>query len=230
MTKTDLSHLIRLIERQRRFEWDLARDEQTRAAARLIAGKTHDLLNLVQIVQLATAQLARRCDPTGLEFIDDLTRAASDAAVSLKQLMAMARPSHAVSSAVPAGASAGAAITRIVDELRPAIPIDLHLALAPDTTTALSAEELAHLILGLALEAASAPRIELHVRQRTIEGGPWVEILRGADLPPYHEALPFDLRTVEVLVARVGGELTISEGRGGGSELVVALPATFASA
>ncbi|MBL0213776.1 MAG: hypothetical protein IPQ07_07830 [Myxococcales bacterium] len=227
MTKTEL---IGLIERQRRFEWDLARDEQTRAAARLIAGKTHDLLNLVQIVKLATAELAKRCDPTGLEFIDDLTRAAIDAEASLKQVMAVARPSHAVTGRVRTGDPVGAAITQIVDELRRAIPIDLHLALAPDTTTALSHDELGHLILGLALEAASAPRIELHVRQRAIADVPWVEILRGADLPPYHDALPFDLRTVEVLVARAGGELSIAERRGGGSELVVALPATFASA
>lgn len=222
MTKTEL------IERQRRFEWDLARTEQTRAAGQLVAGKTHDLLNLVQIVRLATSELEKRCDPTGREFLDDLARASLDAEASLKQLMIVARPELVVA----VGAPVGAAITAAVDELRPAIAIDLTLALAPETTSALSERELLHLVIALALDAASAPRIELHVRERSIEGVQWIELVRGADTPPFPASgpLPFDLRAVEVLVEHAGGELSSSERRGGGSELVVALPATSASA
>jgi len=52
---------LALVQRQRRFEWALAREEHGRAASRLVAGKTHDLMNLVQIVQLATYELERRC-------------------------------------------------------------------------------------------------------------------------------------------------------------------------
>ena len=215
MTKTDL------LDRQRRYEWDLAREEHTRTAAKLVAGKTHDLLNLVQIVKLASEELAKRCDATGQEFVADLQRAALDAEVSLKSLMEVARPEKVVTR----GAAVGATITRTLDELRPTIPITLHLAIVPDTATQLTADELTHLLLGLALDAAAAPLIELFVRDREINGNPWVELVRGTELPPPEGELPFDLRAVETLVARAGGELSQSERRGGGSELVIALPA-----
>lgn len=211
---------IELIERQRRFEWELARDEQTRVAARLVAGKTHDLLNLIQIVKLASAELAKRCDATGQEFVADLTRAAGDAESSLKSLLHVAGRDHAPVRGAPVGAT----ITRIVDDVRPAIPITLHLAIGPDTATALTDEELAHLVLGIALDAAAAPMIELFIRDRSIDDVPWVEIVRGADLPVPESGSSFDLRAVETLVARGGGELSQSERRGGGSELVIALP------
>ena len=77
MTKTDAR--LTLCQKQRRFEWELAREEQTRTAAKLVAGKTHDLMNLVQIVQLASEELATRCGESGKDFIDDLRRAAQDA-------------------------------------------------------------------------------------------------------------------------------------------------------
>ena len=215
MMKTDL------IERQRRFEWELARDEQTRAAAKLVAGKTHDLLNLIQIVKLASGELAKRCDPSGQEFVADLTRAAADAETSLKSLLHVAGRDHTPVR----GAPVGAAITKILDEVRPAIPITLHLAIGPDTATALTAEELQHLVIGIALDASTAPLIELFVRDRSIDDVPWVEIVRGADLPLPDDGGSFDLRAVETLVTRGGGELSQSERRGGGSELVIALPA-----
>lgn len=215
MTKTEL------INRQRRFEWDLAREEHAREAAKLVAGKTHDLLNLVQIVKLATFQLEKRCDATGQEFVADLERAAADAEASLRSLMEVARPEQVVVRGAPVGPTVAA----ILDELRPTIPITLHLAIGPETATQLSADELSHLVLGLALDAAAAPLIELYVRDRAIHGVPWVEIVRGTALPPPEGDLPFDLRAVEALVTRAGGELSQSERRGGGSELVIALPA-----
>src|ERR1700759_1248207 len=95
-----------LVECQLRFEWRLAREVQTHAAARLVAGKTHDLLNLVQIVQLASLELSRRCPPDAEEFITDLRKAAEDAQHQLAQLMAVARPEEIIM----AGAHVGAAI------------------------------------------------------------------------------------------------------------------------
>jgi hypothetical protein len=219
MTKTEL------IERQRRFEWELGREQASRTAAALVRGKTHDLLNLVQIVKLATDELSRRCDASGQEFIADLARAAADAESSLRELMQAARPERGHAR----GATVGAVLTQVVEELRGAIPIDLHLAIGPETATSLSADELSHLVIGLALEAAASPRIELHVRERDIDQARWVELVRGADIPPTEGELPFDLRAVELLVAGAGGELSCAERRGGGSELVVALP-TSASA
>jgi hypothetical protein len=217
MTKTDVR--LSLAQRQRRFEWELARDEQTRAAAQLVAGKTHDLMNLVQIVQLATLELARLCGEGGKEFIDDLQRAARDAQTSLAELMAVARPEHAVRR----GAAVGAAFTAAVNALRPAIAIDEHLAVSADTATQCTAEDIEHLIYGLVLDAEDAPRIELLIRDRVIAGKPWVEIVRGTDVPIGGDR--FELRAVEAIATRGGGEVATCERRGGGTEVVVALPA-----
>src|SRR5215475_10103512 len=152
MTKTD--ERLALVERQRRFEWQLAREVQTQAAARLVAGKTHDLLNLIQIVQLASLELARRCTADAAEFIADLRKAAEDAQHQLAELMAVARPEEII---VP-GAHVGAAVTAAVETVRAAstIEVDLHLAVAPEVATRCSAEELAHVIYGLTLDAATA--------------------------------------------------------------------------
>ncbi|HEY0191004.1 MAG TPA: hypothetical protein VGC42_07755 [Kofleriaceae bacterium] len=230
-----MNERLALVERQRRFEWQLARDAQTRAAAGYVAGKTHDLLNLVQIVQLATLELSRRSTPEAQEFIADLTRAAADAQHQLGELMARARPEERV----VAGAPVGAVITAAVETLRAAstIAVDLHLTVEPGVTTRCSAEELEHLIYGLALDAVSAAEqapagdagpadlaspVELFVRSRTIEGKPWLEIVRGARSPIDGER--FDLRAVEVIATKNGGELAHSERRDGSTELVVALP------
>lgn len=217
MTKTDAR--LALVQKQRRFEWDLARDEQTRVAGKLVAGRTHDMLNVVQIVQLASAELEKRCGAAGKEFIDDLVRAASDAQSQLQELMALARPDVVVTR----GAAVGATVIRVLDEIRTAVEVDLHLAVSADTTTALTTEQLEHLVIGMVLDAADAPRIELFVRDRTIDRKAWVEIVRGAEIAAGGDR--FDLRSVELLAKRGGGEISSSERRGGGTELVVALPA-----
>jgi hypothetical protein len=116
------------------------------------------------------------------------------------------------------------------------IAVDLHLAVAPEVTTRCSAEELAHVIYGLALDAATTGAevdaagdadaahgaIELFVRERTIDGKPWLEIVRGAGVELAGEH--FDLQAVEAVAVKNGGELGHSERRGGGTELVIALP------
>lgn len=212
---------LELVQLQRRFEWELARNEYTRAAGTLVAGKTHDLLNLVQIVQLASGELATRCDETGQEFVADLIRAAHEAEVSLKGLMAVARPEREALR----GPAVGAVVAETVEAMRPGVPIDLHLEIAPESASALSAEELRYLVRGLALDASESPGAALLVRDRTISGAPWIEFVRAADRPGFEGELSFDLRAVEMLVVRAGGELSCAERRGGGSELVVALPA-----
>ena len=239
MTKTN--ERLALVERQRRVEWQLAREVQTQVAARFVAGKTHDLLNLIQIVQLATLELERRCTGDAAEFITDLRNAAVDAQHQLAELMALARPDEII---VP-GAQVGAAITAAVDTVRAAstIAVDIHLAVRPEVTTRCSAEELAHVIYGLTLDAATAEAdaaaeaaeaaeagapgpapgaIELFVRDRTIDGKRWLEIVRGTGVELAGER--FDLQAVEAIAIKNGGELAHSERRGGGTELVVALP------
>jgi len=242
---TKINERLALVERQRRFEWELARDVQTHAAAQFVAGKTHDLLNLVQIVQLASLELSRRCSEDAAEFIADLMKAADDAKHQLTELMAVARPERIV----VAGAHVGAAITAAVETVRAVstIAVDLHLTVHPEVTTRCTAAELEHLIYGLTLDAvagvADQPQagaaersieseraiestiestIELLVRERTIDGKLWLEIVcstRGV-LGSEH----FDLRAVEAIAHKNGGELARSERRGGGTELVVALP------
>jgi hypothetical protein len=221
---------LALVERQRRFEWELAREIQSKAAARFVSGKTHDLLNLVQIVQLASLELTRRCPPEAAEFIEDLQRAAVDAQRQLTELMALARPDEVIAP----GAPVGAAITAAVEIVRAAstIAVDLHLTVSPDATTRCTADELAHVIYGVTLDAVSettqlddsvAPSaIELFIRERTIDSKPWLEIVRGARVAVDGEH--FDLRAVEAIAIKSGGELAQSERRGGGTELVVALP------
>jgi hypothetical protein len=231
MTKTN--ERLALVERQRRFEWQLAREVQTQTAARLVAGKTHDLLNLIQIVQLASLELARRCTADAAEFLTDLRKAAEDAQHQLAELMAVARPEEIIAP----GAHVGAAVTAAVETVRAAstIEVDLHLAVAPEVTTRCSAEELAHVIYGLTLDAATAETeaaggtagsasraIELFVRERMIDGKPWLEIVRGAGVELAGEH--FDLQAVAAIAVKNGGELAHSERRGGGTELVVALP------
>lgn len=217
MTKTEARLL--LSQRQRRFEWELARDEQTRAAAKFVAGKTHDLLNLVQIVQLASLELEKRCDATGKEFIADLAKAAVDAQRELTALMEVARPEDVV---VP-GAPVGPAVDAAIAALRAAIDVDIHLAPRPDVATRCTKDELEHILIGLALDVADDPaRIELFVRERTIDGRAYIEIVRASSFVPEDDR--FELRAVEAIVKRAGGELATSDRRGGGEELVVALP------
>jgi len=234
MTKTD--ERLALIERQRRFEWELARDAQTRAASQFVAGKTHDLLNMVQIVELAALELSRRCNADGAEFIADLIRAANDAKRQLAALMALARPEVVIAPGAPIGAALAAAVETV--RAASPIPVDLHLTVRADVTTRCTATELAHVVYGLTLDAVAddvviggiepppagfpPSPIELFVRERTIERSPWLEIVRGARI--VIDGDHFDLRAVEAIAVRNGGELAQSERRGGGTEVVVALP------
>src|SRR4051812_50120526 len=66
---TKINERLALVERQRRFEWQLARQIQTQVAARFVAGKTHDMLNLIQIVELASLELLRRRNPHPQEVL-----------------------------------------------------------------------------------------------------------------------------------------------------------------
>ena len=218
MTKTE-ARLV-LSQRQRRFEWNLAREEQTRAASRFVSGKTHDMMNVVQIVQLASLELEKRCtDPTAKEFLDDLTRASNDAQKSLTELMAVARPDDTITRGAPVGAAVDAAIAA----LRTAIDVDIHLAPPADTATRCTANELEHILIGIALDVADSPdRIELFVRERVINEAKWIEIVRSSTYVPIGDR--FELYAVEAIAKRAGGEMATAERRGGGEELVVALP------
>jgi hypothetical protein len=239
MTKTErtVARLL-LVENQRRFAWEIAREEYVRSAARMIAGKTHDLLSLVQVVQLAAPQLAgfvenvrvRTLEPVDASlddarvFVEDIARVADDAHIQLKALMALARPPRrpTTGDGIPRGAAVGPIVGRVIGELDGAVDIGVDYAVDVDAATALDERALAHLAIGLVLDVADAPWIELTVRDREIEGAPWIELVRGTATD--EDGDHFDLRLVHAITARGGGDVTRIERPDGGVELVVALP------
>lgn len=210
---------LALVEKQRRYAWNIARDEQTRTAAKLVSGKTHDLLNLVQIVQLAAPELHERVsDELSKELTADIARAAKDAHVQLGQMMTIARPELRATR----GPSVGGVLARVIGVLGSEFEIGVDWALHADAATHLDTLALEHLLIGLVLDAGAAPRIELTVRERAMSGAPWIEIVRGLESDPASDG--FDLKLVEVIAMRGGGELARSDRRGGGTEVVVSLP------
>jgi hypothetical protein len=215
--KTDpQAALLALVQRQRRFEWELARDEQARVAGQLVAGRTHDLLNLIQIVELAVFRLQHE----GLgndESLAELTRASQSAATELQAMMDVARPEVVIAR----GAPVATAVTGIVDALREVATFELHVDVASDTATRCATKDLEHLLIGLVLDAIDQ-RMALTIRERRIEGKPYVEIVRATAVEPPSDG--HELRTVTAIVTRNGGEVATSERRGGGVELIVALP------
>lgn len=211
-----MSALVDLIQRQRRFEWTLARDEQTRVANRLVAGRTHDLLNLIQVVELAVFRL--RHDGVGDEdTLDELTRTAKSAAEQLQKMMNAARPETTITRGAPVAAT----VMALVSTLREVASFEVHVDVATDTTTRCTAEELDHLLIGLVLDALDQ-RMALTIRERVIEAKPHVEIVRATAKEPDGDG--HELRAVTAIVERNGGELATSERRGGGVELIVSLP------
>lgn len=211
-----MSALIDLIQRQRRFEWALARDEQTRVANGLVAGRTHDLLNLIQVVELAVLRL--RHDGVGAEdTLDELVRTSRSATAQLQQIMDVARPEVAITRGAPVAAT----VMAIAPALREVASFEIHVDVATDTATRCSAAELEHLLIGLVLDAIDQ-RMALTVRERTIEGTPHVEVVRGTSREPDGDG--HELRTVTAIVERAGGELATSERRGGGIEVILSFP------
>lgn len=208
--------LLALVQRQRRFEWELARDEQARVANRLVTGKTHDLLNLVQIVELAVYRL--RHEGVGApETLDELSRTSKSATAELQSLMDVARPAIVIERGAPVAATVMAAMPA----LREVAAIEVHVDVSTTTSTRCSSEELEHLLIGLVLDAVDH-RMALTIRERLIEGRPFVEIVRATSTEPAGDG--HELRVVTAIASRRGGEVASSERRGGGLELIVALP------
>lgn len=224
-----LAKRLALFERLRRAEYDIARDEHARAAAALLRGRTHDLGNALQIVRLASLEIARRADGAIAELVADLRRSAEEATAVLGELLAAARPA--------ARTGPGAPVARIVRDAlelaRGALlgPLEMRIDVPADARTACTADELEAMTLAAVLEAGDAARIAVSVRARTIAGEPWIELLRADDraLDEVERpvAPPGGLFLIERLAARVGGEVSLSPGRGG-PELAIALPVVSA--
>ena len=214
---------------QRAYEWELARDVLGREVARAAVRRhTHDLFDHIQIVELASGELGRRAggSPDVMELVGDVGQATVALKAIVQQLAAgiatpvvtaaaSSRPTEAPSS-TDVEAPCRAAIARI----GVAVALDLQ---APGARVRGTAEDLEHLIAGVLLENLAAPAIALLVRERTVDSAPWLEIVCTTSAPPPADP-SHELRIAEAIAGRNGGELSVSEARGGGTELVVALP------
>jgi hypothetical protein len=224
---------LRLIERIRRVEHLLARDEQAKVAAALMKGRSHDLGNHIQIVKLSALELehrarARKDGADLLELIADMRKSADHAAAVLADMFAAARP--------PDRTQVGPVVTHTVraavDLARPAFAGTLELRIDLDDTvhTYATADELEAIVSAAILDAVPANRITIVVRERVIERKRRVEILRVDDrqqladgeLAQMFEACSL-LHVVASAAKAAGGDALLSPGRVG-LELVVELP------
>jgi hypothetical protein len=220
---------LRLIERIRRVEHALARDEQAKVAAALMKGRSHDLGNLVQIVKLSALELERRAQSRAdlVELTTDMRRAAEQASAVLAEMFAAARP--------PERSEVGPVVTHAVraavDSARPAFAglVELRIDLDDTVHTYSTAEELEAIVLASMLDAVHANRVSIIVRERVIQGKRWVEILRDddrqlADGELAHMFEPHSLLHIVVTAAKqAGGEASLAPGRTG-LELAIELP------
>ena len=205
-----------LLDRLRRFEWDLARDEHARSARLMLRGTVHDLLNFVQIVELGSQALAAHVAPAGDEFLVDLARAATDAKTAVRELQHLAHtderpPVHTAIAGVARGA---------IEQVRPAVDaLDAQVLVADATAVAWTRDELELVLIALALEAPRDAQLELLVRERAIDGRACLEIVCG----PIDET-GVGVRLATTLASRIGGDAAVAERRGGGHEIAVAVP------
>jgi hypothetical protein len=202
---TDKDALVALVRRQRDFEWDTT-------TARL-RDQGHDLRNLIQIVELASSALHGAVGGELVSLVDELQRVAFTMKRDLDD--------HKRGEAAPVGET----VRSVVEQMRPAVgELAVTQRIDAITTTVLDAHELEQLVLGLVLDGGrESAAIDLLVRERPIAGIRWVELMCGIDGPAG------ELRAVKAIVERAGGDLTVSERRGGGNEIAVALPAVHRS-
>ena len=221
MTKTDMSatrdrHRAELLDRLRRFEWGVAREEAARAARAVLRGRTHDLLNFVQIVDLASRALAPYCTPLGDEIIVDLQRASDDAKVSVRELQALGY----VDERAPVRTEVAPVARAAIADARGAVAtLDAQVLVADTVAIAWTPEELELVLIAVALDGTRDTAIELLVRARAIDGRACVELVCG---PLDEHGLGIQLAAA--LAARSGGDAAVAERRGGGHEVAIAIP------
>jgi hypothetical protein len=224
---------LRLMERIRRVEHTLAREEQAKIAAALMKGRSHDLGNLIQIVKLSALELERRAQKREdhgdlTELTTDMRHAAEQATALLAQMVAAARPAER--SVI--GPVVTHTIRAAVDLARPAFAgtVELRIDLDDTVHTHNTNEELEAMILAAMLDAVHATRIAILVRERVVQSRRWVEILRIDDRQQFNDgelAQMFEpsslLHTVTSVAKQAGGEVSLAPGRGG-LELAIELP------
>ncbi|HEY0254325.1 MAG TPA: hypothetical protein VGC41_22510 [Kofleriaceae bacterium] len=176
--------------------------------------RLHALGNAVQIVDLGSRELVKRMpdEPSGLLL--DVRNAGLDAHREITALL------HLMLAKPEPGAPFAPTIRNALDLVRASLPIEVDVKdelLASTVACRLDAEELELVTIATLLEARSAKALELVLRERTIEGKPWFELIRCTDLELAPSAL------LAMLVGIGEGEVTSSHGREG-FELAIALP------
>lgn len=218
-----------LIDRIRRVEYTLAREEQVRTAGALMHGRAHELGNMVQIVKLSALELARRAQNEAVkELVADMTEAAENATTILAD---MVRAARAQDRAI-VGPAVAQIVRAAVDLARPALAstIELRVEIADNVLSFATGEELEALVLAALLDAQQAVSITVVVRERTLQGKRWLELLRLDDRHHLHEgelAQMFEphsyLHIVAGVAKQAGGEVSLAPGRSG-LELAVEMP------
>ena len=221
---------LRLIERIRRVEHQLARDEHAKVAATLMNGRSHALGNHIQIVKLSSLELERRAQGRDdlVELLTDMRQAAEQATAVLADMFAATRPVERTD----VGPIVTHAVRAAVDAARPAFAGDLELRIDLDDTvhTHSTAEELEAIVLAAMLDAMHVTRMTIVVRERVIQGKRWVEILRIDNRQQFgdgdlaHMFEPYSLLHLVVTAAKhASGEASLAPGRSG-LELAIELP------
>jgi hypothetical protein len=196
-----------LLARLRRFEWACARGEHAREVFDTVRQRSHDLLNLVQIVDLVSQQLMLRYGAEARELAVDLHRAARDGRLAIDALVAIAHVT---------GPAPRATVTTPVAEVVRRVAGRATIIVDGDAAVAWTADELELLLAALQLDA---PHGALVVRSRALEDGPVVEVLCA---PIDDTALA--VRVADALARDAGGDVTLEPRLAGGHELVVTLP------
>jgi hypothetical protein len=218
-----------LIDRIRRVEYALARDEQAQIAASLMRGRSHELGNMVQIVKLSALEVARRVSRDDItELVTDMSQAADTSTKILADMVNAARPGDRAG----VGPVVAQTVRAAVDLARPALSssIELRVDLAADVMSYATGEELEALVLAALLDAQQAVSITLLLRERTLQGKRWLELSRFDDRHSLHDgdlAHMFEphslLHVVAGVAKQAGGEVSLSPGRRG-LELAVEIP------
>lgn len=221
---------LQLVELIRRVEHTLARDEQAKIAAELMKGRSHDLGNLIQIMKLSAVELERRAKdrPELVELTTDIRQSAEQASAVLGRMFAAARTDERTE----AGPVVTHTVRAAVDAVRPALASTIELRIDLDDTvhTYSTAEEIEAMVVAAMLDASTAMRMTIVVRERVVQGKRWVELLRSDDRAHLvdgelaHMFEPHSLLHVVTGVAKqAGGEVSLAPGRGG-LELAIELP------
>jgi len=219
-----MSALLAAALRVRAVELRLAR---ARGASELLGKHIHALGNALQIIELSSLELTRDGSATS-EPVVDLREANERAGEAFAAMLDLTKRAQRTTVGPPVGPAIRAAVAVVGPAI--AAPIELRIELADGACSRLERDELDAIVAACVLDAVTATRLTLLVRERTIDDARWIELVRVVPQGSAELVVepPSWLAVVDALARDVGGELSLSEGRDG-SELVLAWPVAQSS-